>query len=237
MTVIVHIAPLFSLTKSGHPSPETLVNINLLFIIFPSSSVSDCSIRLKPTITVKVSGKAANVRNGHVELKIEDRKNVIFRCGGLESKSRIDWIKDGIYLKRRIDTILPAITADPSIMTESFIAIDPSKAVNVYSMQGIYWCEAWTPGCSQKVSSNKVNLTFKGIITVYLHLKQMNGDILGGSGFMKDVNENFKLCGTERSIDYDVRRGYTNITNRMVATYNLYMYIRNDNLVSIIYPD
>jgi hypothetical protein len=85
-----------------------------------------------------VSGKAVDVQNGHVELKIDDRKNVIFHCGGLESKLRIDWIKDGIYLKRRIDTILPAITADPSIVTESFIATDPSKAFNVYSMQGIY---------------------------------------------------------------------------------------------------
>jgi hypothetical protein len=81
-----------------------------------------------------------------------------------------------------------------------------------------------------------VNLTFEGIITVYLHLKQQNGDILGDSEFIKDVNENFKLCGTEKSINYDVRRGYTNITNRMVATYNMYIYIRNDNLVSIIYP-
>jgi hypothetical protein len=179
---------------------------------------------LKPTVTVKVSGKSVNVHNDHVEIKIDDRKNVILQCEGLESKSSNDWIKDGIYLKRRIDTLLPAITTDPS------------KAVNAYSMQGIYWCEAWTSGCSQKFSSNKVNLTFKGIITVYLHLKQKNDYVLGGSEIIKDVNENFKLCGTERSIDSDVRRGYTNIMNRMVATYNLYMYIRNDNLVSIIYP-
>jgi hypothetical protein len=193
-------------------------------------------MRLKPTVTVKVSGKAVTVQNGNVELKIDDRKNVIFHCGGLESKSRIDWIKDGIYLKRRIDTILPAITTDPSIATVSFITTDPSKAVNVYSIQGIYWCEAWTPGCSQKFSSNKVNLTFKGIITIYLHLKQKNHYLLGSSEFIKDVNENFKLCGTETSIDCDVRRGYTNIMNRMIATSNLYMYMRNDNLVSTIYP-
>jgi hypothetical protein len=99
--------------------------------VFLSFSVSDFNIRLKPTVTVKVSGKAVNVQNTHVELKINDRKNVILHCGGLECQSRIVWIKDGIYLKRRIDTILPAITADPSIMTESFIAIDPSKVVKV----------------------------------------------------------------------------------------------------------
>jgi hypothetical protein len=177
---------------------------------------------LKPVLSVKVSGVAVNVQNGHVRLKEEDRENVVFYCEGLESKSRIDWIKDGVYLKRRIDTIQPAITADPS------------KTVNAYSMQGIYWCEAWTPGCLQKFSSNKVNLTFERIITVHLRMKQKSGDILSDTEVATKVNKRFQVCGTERSIGSDVRRGYTNFTDMMIATYNFYMYVQDDNLVGII---
>jgi hypothetical protein len=174
-------------------------------------------------LTVKVSEKAVDVQNGHMKLKIEDRENIVFYCEVQGNKIKFDWIKDGVYLNRRINTIQPAITIDPS-----------KNYINHYSMQGIYWCEAWTPGCSQKFSSNRVNLTFEGIITIHMHVALNSTNILHADEVAVKVNEKFQLCGTRRSINSDVRRGYTNVRNMMIATYDLHMYIQNDNLVRII---
>lgn len=176
-------------------------------------------------MTAKVSGKSVDTQNGHVELKVEDRKNVIFYCEGLESKPRIDWIKDGVYLKRRMNIIQPAITVDPS-----------KENNNNYSMQGTYWCEAWTPGCSQKFSSNKVNLTFEGIITTHAHWQLNSSYNVGDTEDGTKMNENFQLCGNGRIITSDVRKGYTDVRNITIATDNFHMYINNDDLVCIISP-
>jgi hypothetical protein len=195
------------------PGPYRPILLLVFAVIFPCSSVSDCNMQLKPILTVKVSGRSVDVQNGHIELKEEDGKNVLFYCEQLKSKTRIDWIKDGVYLKRRISKIQPAVTADPS-----------KNRINNYSMQGTYWCEAWTPGCSQKFSSNKVNLTFEGIITIHTHWK-LNSN--GPYEAKKQIEEKFQLIGS------DVRKGYTDVRNVVIATDIIHMYIHND-LVCII---
>jgi hypothetical protein len=172
-------------------------------------------------LTAKVSGRYVDVQNGHLEISEEDKGNVIFVCEGLESRSKIVWVKDGVYLNTRNKIIKPFITVDPS-----------KSAVNLYSMQGTYWCEARIPGCSCVFSSNKVNLTFESIITMHITFQQNKNYISFEDEIAAEVNK-FQLCDTKRKTEFDIRKHYTTNGYRTIATHDLSIYIANDTVSTI----
>jgi hypothetical protein len=190
-------------------------------MIFTYTSVSGCDEHLDPVLTAKVSGRYVNVQDGHLEISEEDQGNVIFVCEELESRPKIGWIKDGVYLNARNQIIKPSVIVDPS-----------KTVVNLYSMQGTYWCEASSPGCSRIFSSNKVNLTFESIITMHITFQQNKNYISFENEIAAEVNK-FQLCDTKRKIEYDIRKCYTINGSSTIATHNLNIYIANDTVSTI----
>ncbi|XP_021930378.1 uncharacterized protein LOC110834968 isoform X3 [Zootermopsis nevadensis] len=184
-------------------------------------SVSDCDERLNPALTAKVSGRYINVRDGHLEISEEDEGNVIFVCGGLEGRSEIAWIKDGVYLNARNQTFEPSATVDPS-----------TTSVHLYSMQGTYWCEENSPGCSRVYSSNKVNLIFERIITIHVTLEQNKNYVSFENEIAAEVDK-FRSCDTKGKIGYDVRRRFTVNGSSAIATNDVNFYVPNDTACDV----
>ncbi|XP_069693115.1 uncharacterized protein [Periplaneta americana] len=180
-----------------------------------SEPVSDCNHNVNPTLSVEVLGISADVPNGHLELGEEDQKNVVFGCKITERNMKINWIKDGVYLKVESSKIRPAFIHDPT------------KTANKFSLHGAFWCEARKPGCLHRFTSNIVNVTLKDVIEISMHFFPTQSSYSNETEIVKKVNVAFNSCVPKMKIEYDLQKYYTKVQNKMIATEKVNIYLQN----------